>query len=75
MNLGTATVLYNCFMPEVDVPLADLERRQILEDQKVVMVSVLICWSDQQSLGSKITPRYLYNKIGAWGVLRGEAMM
>ena len=31
----------------------------------MAMVRALVCWSDQQSLGLKIMPKYLYDNIGA----------
>ena len=43
MNLETTTVLYNCFMPLVDMLLDVLERCHILEDQKVATVRALVC--------------------------------
>ena len=65
MNLGTATVLYNCLTPEVETLLADLASRQILDAQKEVVVRAFVCCSDQRSFGSKMTPKYLYDAIGA----------
>ena len=63
MNLGTVTVLYNCLIPEVDTPLADLVSHQILDAQKEVAVRAFICCSDHRSLGSKMIPKYLYDGI------------
>ena len=49
----------------METPLADLASRQILDAQKEAAVGAFMCCSDQQSFGSKMTPKYLYDAIGA----------
>ena len=51
-------------MPAVETPLVNLDKCQMQEDQKVTMVRAFIWCSNQQSLGSKMTPRYLYDVTG-----------
>ena len=43
VNLGTATVLYSCLVPEVETPLTGFESHQIREDQKATEVTALVC--------------------------------
>ena len=58
-------MLYNCLTPEVDTPLADLVRCQILDAQKEAAVRAFVCCSDHRSLGSKMIPKDLYDMTGA----------
>ena len=57
--------VYPCGTLIVERPLADFVILQSLADQNVAIARALACWSVQHNLGSKMTPRYFYNKTGS----------
>ena len=62
-NLGTATVLYSCLVPDVDSLLADFVTLQSLATQNAAVERALACCRDQRSFGSNI--KYLYDVTGS----------
>jgi hypothetical protein len=49
----------------VERPLADFVILQSLADQNAAVAMALACWRVHRNLGSKMTPRYFYNKTGS----------
>jgi hypothetical protein len=49
----------------VERPLADFVILQSLADQNAAIARALACWRVHHNLGSKMTPRYLYDKTGS----------